>query len=105
MREYKIGELTTATGFTAAKERAKQVWYTLSQASFAQNGDAGCCTLGGGLYMYIIDKGCRKAKRKHIMSSPSGYQGEIPKYAGMEEAAEIMREAGFECQTSYGNMD
>jgi hypothetical protein len=84
---------------------ARDIWNELSIEAYIEHGDTGACTLGGGIYMYVIPPRCRKAVRMLIATSPYRGQGEVAMFAGMKEAAEYIRSQGYECVTDYGRMD
>jgi len=106
MNSYKQSDLILNPVFQLAKEKAKSLWYRKSALEFKLNGDRGCCTLGGGLYAYLIPKGCRKPRRILVLRPPFPVQGEVPLYAGMIEARDLIKAlSGVETEADYGRMD
>jgi hypothetical protein len=104
MKTYKQKEIETPN-FTNALMRARTLWYDISSEEFTRSGDRGCCTLGGGLYMDVIRPRCRIPKHVLILRPPYPVQGEVPLYAGMTEARDLLKDAGFETYCNYGRMD
>jgi hypothetical protein len=102
---YKQADLVTSLHFQDIKEKATRIWLELSLQREKEVGDRGCCTIGGGIYMYTLPPRHSKPKRIRIIAPPNGVQGEDPKYCGMKEAVAFLELHGYKTQGDHGRMD
>lgn len=90
-------------------EFAKSVWIEETMQEWKRSGDRGACTLGGGVQVLAKKDRCRKPDFITIISPPVSVQGEVPKFAGMKSAKEIIETEFPELKpylkTHYGFMD
>lgn len=103
----KLAEWQTHPNRERALREALDLWLRLSDAAGEVHGDRGCCTLGGGIYAWLTPPRCRSPQKILILPPPGGYQGEVPMYAGMREAIEILKRffPKVEFYGDHGRMD
>lgn len=105
MKAYREKDFTPE--FNHAIAEAKDMWRVICKENFADIGDVGSCVVGAGIEINYIPKGCRKARRKQIISSHdvAQCQGSINWEHGHEKVVDFLKFKGIDCAFNWGRMD